>query len=64
MAEKKKYVYPHQTKEQQRKEAAERYQQRRQLLIEREEQRRQAAKPRCWQVGWDESRQAKANRVI
>jgi hypothetical protein len=57
MAE-KKYVYPKPpSKEQLKREADARQQAMLQILNEREEKRRQAAKPKCWQLGWDESKQ-------
>ncbi len=57
MAE-RKYVYPPQpTKAQLKREADARQQAMLEAAVAREEERRAAAKPRCWQVGWDESKQ-------
>ena len=57
MAE-KKYVYPKPpSKEQLKREADARQQAMLEAAVAREEERRAAAKPRCWQVGWDESKQ-------
>ena len=55
----KKYDYPKpKSPTQIREEAEARFNEKLRLLVAREEEeRRAAAKPRCWQVGWDESKQ-------